>query len=176
VLLPHALVFSFRGQALLAASDHEGIDDVTGAYRAAGIWIEPILESNRDKIATLSDWFAVSCGLVAVEVMLWNDQPRELSDGRGLTRSPEGPPRPRRRRIYRRRRLPGSRCQRSLAGCSAAISSRGYASLPARMRRCGRARASPPCPSRRPSLVHRRDRDAAPRSAKARTGGPGLRR
>ncbi len=40
-----------QGQALLAASDHEGIDDVTEAYRAAGIWIEPLLESNRDKIA-----------------------------------------------------------------------------------------------------------------------------
>jgi hypothetical protein len=51
VLLPHQLVFAFRGQALLAASDHEGIDDVTEAYRAAGIWIEPLLESNRDKIA-----------------------------------------------------------------------------------------------------------------------------
>lgn len=71
VLLPHQLVFVFRGQALLAASDHEGIDDVTEAYRAAGIWIEPLLESNRDKIADLSDWFAVSCGLLAVEVILW---------------------------------------------------------------------------------------------------------
>jgi len=41
VLLPHKLVFAFRGQAVLAASDQEGIDDVTGAYRTAGIWIEP---------------------------------------------------------------------------------------------------------------------------------------
>lgn len=71
VLLPHKLVFAFRGQALLAASDHEGIDDVTEAYRAAGIWIEPVLKSNRDKIADLSDWFAVSCGLLACEVILW---------------------------------------------------------------------------------------------------------
>jgi hypothetical protein len=71
VLLPHALVFSFRGQDLLAASDHEGIGGVTEAYRTAGIWIEPILESNRDKIADLSDWFAVSFGLLAVEVILW---------------------------------------------------------------------------------------------------------
>jgi hypothetical protein len=71
VLLPHQLVFAFRGQALLAASDHEGIDDVTEAYRAVGIWIEPLLESNRDTIAGLSDWFAVSCGLLAIEVILW---------------------------------------------------------------------------------------------------------
>lgn len=71
VLLPHKLVFAFRGQALLGASDHEGIDDVTEAYRAVGIWIEPLLESNRDKIADLSDWFAISCGLLAAEVILW---------------------------------------------------------------------------------------------------------
>jgi hypothetical protein len=71
VLLPHKLVFAFRGQALLAASDHEGIDDVSEAYRAVGIWIGPMLESNRDKIADLADWFTVSCGLLAVEVILW---------------------------------------------------------------------------------------------------------
>jgi hypothetical protein len=71
VLLPHKLVFAFRGQTLLAASDHEGIDDVSEAYRAAGIWIEPMLESNRDQIADLSDWFTISCALLTAEVILW---------------------------------------------------------------------------------------------------------
>ena len=71
VLLPHQLVFAFRGQALLAASDHEGIDDVTEAYRAAGIWIEPMLESNRNTIGDLSDWFSISCVLLTAEVVLW---------------------------------------------------------------------------------------------------------
>lgn len=71
VLLPHKLVFAFRGQALLAASDHEGIDDVSEAYRAAGIWIGPMLESNRDRIAELSDWFTISCALLTAEVILW---------------------------------------------------------------------------------------------------------
>ena len=71
VLLPHKLVFAFRGQALLGTSDQEGIDDVVEAYRAVGIWIEPLLDSNRDKIADLSDWFAISCGLLALEVILW---------------------------------------------------------------------------------------------------------
>ena len=71
VLLPHRLVFGFRGQTLLAVSDHEGVDDLTEAYRAAGIWIEPILESNRNKIADLADWFTVSCGLLTAEVILW---------------------------------------------------------------------------------------------------------
>jgi hypothetical protein len=71
VLLPHKLVFAFRGQALLAASDHEGIDDVTEAYRAAGIWIEPMLESNRNTMAAFSDWFSISCVLLSAEVILW---------------------------------------------------------------------------------------------------------
>ena len=51
--------------------DHEGIDDVSEAYRAAGIWIASLLESNRNAIADLSDWFTVSCGLLAIEVILW---------------------------------------------------------------------------------------------------------
>jgi hypothetical protein len=71
VLLPHALVFAFRGEALLAESDHRGVQDVMEAYRSAGIWIEPHLQANRDKIAWLSNWLAVSCVLLAVEVILW---------------------------------------------------------------------------------------------------------
>jgi hypothetical protein len=71
VLLPHALVFAFRGEALLAESDHRGVKDVTEAYRSAGIWIEPHLQANRDKIAWLSNWLAVSCVLLAAEVILW---------------------------------------------------------------------------------------------------------
>jgi hypothetical protein len=71
VLLPHQLVFAFRGQTLLAASDREGIDDVSEAYRAAGISIEPMLESNRDRIADLSDRFTISCALLTAEVILW---------------------------------------------------------------------------------------------------------
>jgi hypothetical protein len=39
ILLPHALVFAFRGEALLAESDHLGTQTVTDAYRSAGIWI-----------------------------------------------------------------------------------------------------------------------------------------
>ena len=44
---------------------------MTEAYRAAGMWIEPMLESNRDKIAALSDWFTISCGLLTAEVIVW---------------------------------------------------------------------------------------------------------
>jgi hypothetical protein len=70
VLVPHELVFAFRGDALLAVSDHEGVEDVTRAYRAAGIWVEPYLDVNRDKIASLSDWFTASYALLACEVLL----------------------------------------------------------------------------------------------------------
>jgi hypothetical protein len=71
VLLPHRLVFAFRGEALLAESDHQDVQDVAEAYRAAGIWIEPHLDVNAAKIGELSEWFTVSCGLLAAEVILW---------------------------------------------------------------------------------------------------------
>ncbi len=71
VLLPHAFVFAFRGEALLAESDHRGVSDVVEAYRSAGIWVQPYLEANRNKIADLSDCLAASCALLAVEVILW---------------------------------------------------------------------------------------------------------
>jgi hypothetical protein len=71
VLLPHELVFAFRGKALLAESDHQDVHDVAEAYRAAGIWMEPYLDINGEKIAALSSWFAASCVLLAAEVVLW---------------------------------------------------------------------------------------------------------
>jgi hypothetical protein len=71
VLLPHELVFAFRGEALLGVSDQAGVEDVAQAYRAAGIWIEPFLDSNRDKIGELSSWFTASCVLLAAEVIFW---------------------------------------------------------------------------------------------------------
>lgn len=71
VLLPHALVFAFRGDALLGISDQQDVGDVAEAYRAAGIWTEPYLDANRDKIAELSTWFTRSCVLLALEVILW---------------------------------------------------------------------------------------------------------
>jgi hypothetical protein len=71
VLLPHRLVFAFRGEALLAESDHQDVQDVAEAYRAAGIWIEPHLDVNAEKIGELSEWFTISCGLLAAEVILW---------------------------------------------------------------------------------------------------------
>jgi hypothetical protein len=71
ILLPHAFVFAFRGKTLLAESDHRGVSNVTDAYRAAGIWVEPYLETNRRKIAFLSGCLAASCVLLVAEVVLW---------------------------------------------------------------------------------------------------------
>jgi hypothetical protein len=67
--------FAFRGEALLAESDHRGVSNVTEAYRTAGIWVEPHLEINRSKIAGLSNWLAASCLLLAAEVILWKPRP-----------------------------------------------------------------------------------------------------
>jgi hypothetical protein len=71
VLLPHAFVFAFRGKTLLAESDHRVGSNVTEAYRTAGIWVEPHLETNRRKIISLSDCLAMSCVLLVAEIILW---------------------------------------------------------------------------------------------------------
>jgi hypothetical protein len=71
VLLPHSFVFALRGEAMLAVSDHRGVTDVDEAYRAAGIWVEPHLDANGDKLAELSTWVAMGCALLGAEVILW---------------------------------------------------------------------------------------------------------
>lgn len=71
ILLPHAFVFAFRGETLLAESDHRGASNVAEAYRTAGIWVGPYLEANRRKVASLSDFLATSCVLLISEVILW---------------------------------------------------------------------------------------------------------
>jgi hypothetical protein len=71
ILLPHSFVFAFRGKTLLAESDHRGVSNVMDAYRAAGIWVESHLATNRRKIASLSDCLAASCVLLVTEVILW---------------------------------------------------------------------------------------------------------
>jgi hypothetical protein len=71
ILLPHAFVFAFQGEELLAQTDHHGESNVTEAYRSAGIWMEPRLPANGRKIADLCNWLGVSCALLATEVILW---------------------------------------------------------------------------------------------------------
>jgi hypothetical protein len=71
ILLPHELVFAFRGDALLAESGRREVEDVTEAYRALSGWLGPILDANSRKISALSNWFTVSCILLAAEIILW---------------------------------------------------------------------------------------------------------
>lgn len=71
ILLPHAFVFAFDGEGLLAESDHHGTISLAEAYRSAGIWIGPQLETNRREIDYLSDCLALSCLLLGTEVILW---------------------------------------------------------------------------------------------------------
>jgi hypothetical protein len=72
VLLLHEFVLAFGGDELLADGDRQGTRDLSGAYRAAGSWIERHLQANRRKIDRLADWLTVSCVLLAVEVILWS--------------------------------------------------------------------------------------------------------
>lgn len=73
ILLPHAFVFAFRGETLLAGGDHDhrGASNVADAYRTAGIWVEPHLEANLRRISSLSDCLAACCVLLAAEIILW---------------------------------------------------------------------------------------------------------
>jgi hypothetical protein len=71
VLLPHTFTFAFAGTSLLGSSDDAGGVEVSEGYRAAVVWMAPSIESNRDTIEQLSNWFSVSCGCLAAEVILW---------------------------------------------------------------------------------------------------------
>lgn len=71
VLLPYEFDFGFSGQVLLGESDQRGVDDVEQGYRALTLWLEPSLTKNRDRIELLSRWFALSCVLLAAEVVIW---------------------------------------------------------------------------------------------------------
>jgi hypothetical protein len=54
VLIPHDLVFAFRGEDAIAECDGAGLADARPMYLAAGLWIERHLNVNRDKLATLA--------------------------------------------------------------------------------------------------------------------------
>jgi len=70
VLLPHRFVFAVRVRRF-SRRPITSVCDVAQAYRAAGIWIEPHLDRNRNKLSRMSGWFTVSCVLLAAEVVLW---------------------------------------------------------------------------------------------------------
>lgn len=71
VLLPHELGIAAGGTELLAVSDDCDMRDMAEAYRTAGGWLEPQLQSNRRMVARLSNWLTIGCMLLAIEIALW---------------------------------------------------------------------------------------------------------
>jgi hypothetical protein len=71
VLLPHELVLAVGGQELIADWDRRNVRGLSEVYRVAASWTEPLLLENRAKIAWLSGWLTLSCGLLGVEIVLW---------------------------------------------------------------------------------------------------------
>jgi hypothetical protein len=71
VLLPHRFIFSFPGEPLLVMSADGSAGDITDAYRAVSVWVNPYLRVNTKKIAGLSSWLTTSCVLLTAEVLLW---------------------------------------------------------------------------------------------------------
>jgi hypothetical protein len=71
VLLPHDFGIAAGGSELLAVSDDRDVRDMREAYRTAGGWLEPHLQSNRRLVARLSNWLAIGCMLLAIEIALW---------------------------------------------------------------------------------------------------------
>ena len=70
VLLPHTLVLEFRGSVVNDLDDELG-GGLGEAYLAVTGWLEEFHESNRDKLDALARWYAVACGALGVEVLLW---------------------------------------------------------------------------------------------------------
>jgi hypothetical protein len=70
VLLPRNLVLSFGGEELLRDADEGRALAVAEGYRAACRWIEPQLAINRRTLDRLAELLTISCGLLALEVIL----------------------------------------------------------------------------------------------------------
>jgi hypothetical protein len=70
VLLPHRLVFAFRGSVIAqtASSVHA---DLREAHQAAAMWIESYVEENRVKLDDLTRWYTAAVIALGVEVLLW---------------------------------------------------------------------------------------------------------
>jgi hypothetical protein len=71
VLFPRELTFAFDGTTLLGESDARGGVLATEGHRALVLWMDPLIELNRDRIQHLTSVFAFSCGCLGVEIVLW---------------------------------------------------------------------------------------------------------
>jgi hypothetical protein len=70
VLLPHELVFEFRG-SVVTALEYERGGGLEAAYRAVTEWLEEFHESNAGSLQTLGRWYTSACAALGAEVVLW---------------------------------------------------------------------------------------------------------
>jgi hypothetical protein len=70
VLLPHRLVFSFRGSTLIETA-REGQADLEDALEVATGWFEAFLEDNRIELERLTRWYTIACLALGAEIVLW---------------------------------------------------------------------------------------------------------
>ena len=70
VLLPHRLVFAFRGSALIDAARETG-NDLEATLEAATGWFEAFLEGNRIELERLTRWYTIACLALGAEIVLW---------------------------------------------------------------------------------------------------------
>jgi hypothetical protein len=71
VLIPRSIALAVDGDELMADGEGDARLEIDEVYRAAARWTRPQVELNRRKINPLADWLTVSCGLLAVEIVVW---------------------------------------------------------------------------------------------------------
>lgn len=71
VLLPHRLVFSFRGSVLLQAARDAGVEALEDALESAMNWVESFIDANRSELDALTRWYTGACLALGLEIVLW---------------------------------------------------------------------------------------------------------
>ena len=71
VLLPHRLVFSFRGSVLLQAAREAGVEELEDALESAMSWVESFIDANRSELNALTRWYTGACLALGLEIVLW---------------------------------------------------------------------------------------------------------
>ena len=70
MLLPHRLVFSFRGSTLIEVA-RQAQADLDETLEVATGWFETFLEDNRIELEKLTRWYTLSCLALGGEIVLW---------------------------------------------------------------------------------------------------------
>ena len=70
VYLPHRLVFSFRGSALIQAA-RESQAELDQILEVATGWFEDFVDANRLELERLTRWYTIACLALGAEILLW---------------------------------------------------------------------------------------------------------